>query len=220
MKRHLTSFEMHIRIAGNRDAVRALRIRKRGLVKAVLSILVLLTAMLGAANPVIAADSDSPVSVEYQIKAAFLYRFIKFIEWPDEVLPDTQRTITIGVLGESPMNKTLQSIEGREVKGHKLAIKRFGGLQDLESCDVLFIGRPERDSDLEESLLRQALSKLKGTSTLTVSEIEGFAQLGGIINFIIVENKVRFEINLKAARDANLKISSKLLRLARIVRES
>ena len=184
------------------------------------SILILLMTACVAASGGVSADPDPSIPLEYRVKAAFLYRFVKFVEWPGEALPDTHNTITIGVLGEGDIYAALESlVEGKQAKGRKLVIQQFREPEDLEFCHVLFIGRSEKNSEQEESRLKEILKGLKGSSTLTVGEAEGFAQIGGMINFIIVESKVRFEINVGAAREANLKISSKLLRLARIVKE-
>jgi len=159
------------------------------------------------------ADPASSAPLEYQVKAAFLCNFIKFVDWPDEVLSDTDNTIIIGVFGESPLDAALESIEGKQLSGYKLDIKHFKKIPDLEFCHILFISRSAKGS------MAEALKMLKGSSTLTVGEVAEFTRLGGMINFIIVEDKVRFEINVKRAEKTNLKISSKLLRLARIVRE-
>ncbi len=175
--------------------------------------LLLIITVCATANEAISMDSDPLLLPEYQVKAAFLYNFIKFVEWPNEALQDTSNTITIGILGKSPISAALKSIEDKGVKKHKLVIKHFKKHKDLELCHVLFISQSARKS------LNEVLEKLQGSSTLTISEVEEFPRFGGMINFIIVESKVRFEINIEAAEKANLKISSKLLRLARIFRE-
>ncbi|MDE2060093.1 MAG: YfiR family protein [candidate division NC10 bacterium] len=155
------------------------------------------------------AEPASPPPLEYQVKAAFLYQFIKFVEWPPQALRNS--TIIIGVLGESPVSDALTAIEGQEVKGRTVVVKRFKGLADLEFAHVLFLS-PEAAGRLKE-----IWNRLAGSGTLVVSDVEGFARSGGTINFIRVENKIRFEINLEAAERAHLKISSQLLKLARIV---
>lgn len=149
--------------------------------------------------------------LEYQVKAAFLYQFFKFVEWPANAFDATHNTVYIGVLDGGPMARALQSIEGKEAKGRRVVVKRFKGLENLEFCHILFIG-----SGMEDRLA-EILDQLKGTSTLTVSDIDGFARRGGMINLITVEDKIQFEINVNAAERAKLQISSHLLRLARIV---
>jgi len=178
------------------------------------SIMMLLTTVCSAASGVVPANADPSIPLEYQIKAAYLYKFTRFVEWPEEALPDTLSTITIGVLGEGDMYAALESIvKGKQVKGRRLGIKHFGKAEDLVFCHVLFIGRSEKIR------LREILEILKGQSTLTVGEEERFARSGGMINFIIVENRVRLEINVRAAEEGDLKISSRLLTLARIVKK-
>ena len=158
------------------------------------------------------AYAESLLLREYQIKAAFLYNFVKFVEWPDEALPDPSAPIALCVLGEDPFGVALESINDKTVKGRQLMVKRFVGLQDLKVCHILFI------SPSEEKDLAQILASLKNSSILTVGETEGFTQFGGIISFTMESNKIRFEINEDAAGRAGLKISSKLLNLAKVVR--
>jgi hypothetical protein len=150
---------------------------------------------------------------EYSVKGAFLYNFAKFITWPGEAFRDDQMHITLCILGEDPFGDALTSVEGKTVKDRKVVIKHCATLDDLDKCHMLFISRPE------EQNLSEILAKVKNWNTLTVSDMEGFAQSGGVINFVTVEKKIRFEINLDAAERADLKISSKLLRLAKIVKD-
>lgn len=149
--------------------------------------------------------------LEYQVKAAFLYQFFKFVEWPPHALGATHRTICIGVVNGGPIVSALQSVEGKEAKGRLVVVKRFKALEELDFCHILFISAGMEDR------LAEILDHLKGTSTLTVSDIDGFAKRGGMINFITVENKIQFEINVETAEKASLQISSHLLKLARIV---
>lgn len=152
-----------------------------------------------------------PSPLEYQVKAAFLYQFFKFVEWPPEAFHATNQTICIGVVNSGPMASVLRFVEGKEAKGRRVVVKRFKEPEELEFCHILFI------SSEMEGRMTEILDRLKGTSTLTVSDIDGFARRGGMINFITVENKIQFEINVEAAERAKLQISSHLLRLARIV---
>ncbi len=149
--------------------------------------------------------------LEYQVKAAFLYQFSKFVEWPSQAFRTSQYTICIGVVDGGPMAGALQSIEGKETKGRRVVVKQFKTPEELEFCHILYI------SPALAGRLAEILDRLEGTSTLTVSDISGFARRGGMINLITVDNKIQFEINVDAAERANLQISSHLLRLARIV---
>lgn len=154
------------------------------------------------------AEAQQPS--EYQVKAAFLYNFANFVEWPEIALSDTT-TLIIGVLGKDPFGSALTRFEKRSVKGRPLRVVQSERLQDLPFCHMLFI------SSTEEENLTQVFQYLEGKPTLTVGELEQFAQRGGVINFIIKNKKVRFEINRTRALESGLKLSSKLLKLATIV---
>ena len=177
-----------------------------------------LLALLFTVAPLIlggqAEDYSSPAAIlEYQIKAAFLYNFAKFVEWPAEKSGDDRRPILAGVIGRDPFGPTLdQTFNGKTVNGRALAIRRVAGLAELKRCHILFI------SSSEKSRLAEILSALGNASVLTVSEIDQFAELGGMINFTKEENKIRLEINVDIAAQAGIRISSKLLKLVRVVR--
>jgi hypothetical protein len=151
---------------------------------------------------------------EYQVKAAFLYNFVQFVEWPAAAFPDAGAPISIGVLGENPFGSGLEKIiEDKTVKDRKVVVKYSGTIENLSGCQLVFISASEQER------LPEILKALRGKRVLTVGETPGFARLGGVINFIMVENRVRFEINVDAAERAGLKISSKLLQLAIIVKD-
>ncbi len=145
---------------------------------------------------------------EYRIKAAFLYNFAKFVEWPAEAFEDDDATLILGVFGDDPFGAALQSLSGKTVRGRRLTIKRFDSLLDLDQCHILFITSSTQEQQ------QKALESLQGSNVLTVGEMQRFAQMGGIINFVIRNNKLRFEINLDAGKRAGLMISSQLLKLA------
>jgi len=151
---------------------------------------------------------------EYQIKAAFLYNFAKFIEWPPEAFPSTNTAINLCILGEDPFGDDLeQTVQDKVINGRAMVVQRLKGVQGLKGCHVLFV------SASEQKRVSQILESLKGQSVLTVSEMERFAAIGGMINFTLQENKVRFEINVDVTERAGLKVSSKLLKLATIIRD-
>jgi hypothetical protein len=165
----------------------------------------------GSRPPPVVAQPAPPL--EYQVKAAFLYQFLSFVEWPVPPTPAPD-ALVIGVLGETPLTPALQPVTARSVRGRALAVRPLRGLQELRDggpVHVLFVAASEKER------LSGILRALRGASILTVGEVDGFARLGGIINFVIVDGRVAFEINERAAEDAHLRISSKLLRLARIV---
>jgi hypothetical protein len=158
--------------------------------------------------------SAEDVSLEYKVKAAFLYNFAKFIEWPAEDAGSVG-PLTIAVLGEDPFGSALaQLVQGNTIRNRALVLKHYTDAHGLEPCHILFI------SASEERHLSQILDRLRNAPVLTVSEVPRFTQMGGIIHFGLEQNKVRFEINLDAAQRAQLKISSKLLQSARIYREA
>jgi hypothetical protein len=151
---------------------------------------------------------------EYEVKAAFLLNFAKFVEWPEAAFPNADAPLRIGVLSDNHLGPILDRIiKGQTVNNRKLTLQISGNLGDLSGCQLLFIGAAERNR------VPEILKTLSGKSILTVSETPGFAQQGGVLNFIMVESKVHFEINVDAAQRTGLKINSKLLQLAKIVRE-
>jgi hypothetical protein len=150
---------------------------------------------------------------EYQLKAAFVYNFIKFVDWPGAVLPETSDTISVCVLGEEAFAEGFDTLKDKTVKGKKLAVRRLEQVKDADGCHVLFI------SSSADKRAPQVLQTLQSASVLTVGEMDRFPQLGGIINFVVERNKLRFEINVSSAERARLKLSSQLLSLAKVVRQ-
>jgi len=150
---------------------------------------------------------------EYQIKAAFLFNFAKFVAWPPQAFPDTSTPLVIGVLGQDPFGSYLdETVRGEKVENRSLTTQRFRRGRDPRNCDILFI------SQSEHARAAQIVSNLKGRSVLTVSDIDGFADLGGMIELSTANNKIHMRINLDAVKAANLRVSSKLLRVAEVKR--
>jgi len=161
---------------------------------------------------------DSPArgqsASEYHVKALFLYNFAKFVDWPADASGGPQDGIALCVVGDDPFGSVLdETLKGKTINGQEMVVKRFRRAQDARACQIVFIASSEKNH------LRLILESLKGARVLTVGETEGFAQFGGVINFTLEENRVRFEVNVDAADRAGLKISSKLLSLARIVKD-
>jgi hypothetical protein len=160
------------------------------------------------------AFSQNGEDVEYPIKLAFLYNFTKFVEWPPDSYRDPGAPLVICVVGHDPFNPDLEGkLRTRTVGGHPVEVRTLRPNDTLSMCHMVFV--PVTEEDQANRIVRG----LKGSSTLTVGETEGFAVLGGIINLTVEENKVHFEVNQLAAERARLKISSKLLGIAKIVRE-
>ena len=155
---------------------------------------------------------DTPshsASMEYRVKAAILATFPRHIEWPEDVLPDTLDTFTIGIIGQSGISDVWDQLEERykHVNGRKIQLRRFAELEDLTFCHELFISRSK------ENRLAEILEHVEGWPTLTVSDVEGFAQRGGMINLIVSEGRTQYIITSKF-ESAGLKVSTKLLMLA------
>ncbi|MCC6694415.1 MAG: YfiR family protein [Candidatus Hydrogenedentes bacterium] len=149
---------------------------------------------------------------EYEVKAAFLYKFAGFVEWPAESFPEADTAFRIGILGEDPFKETLDEMAKKKtVLRRRIEIHRSGNAEDLKQCHIVFVSAANAD---KIGALSDFFDK---THTLTVGESKGFAENGGTINFVKEEDKIRFEINPESARKAGLKISSQLLDLARIV---
>jgi hypothetical protein len=150
-------------------------------------------------------------SKEYQIKAAFLFNFTQFIEWPDKTFPDANAPFVIGVLGQDPFGNYLDEIvSGEKIKGHSLAVTRFNSIDEVKNCQILFINPGKED-------VSAVLKKLKVSNVLTVGDARDFTRQGGMIGFLTESRKIRIQINLEAAQESDLVVSSKLLRVAEIV---
>ena len=155
------------------------------------------------------AQQSSPS--EYEVKAAYVYDFGKFVTWPANATAAGE--FTICVLGLDPFGATLDAITaGERINGKKIAINRIAKPQEAVSCHILFI------SSSEESQLKEILATLDKTSVLTVSDISQFTRRGGMIQFVVEANKVRFEVNVTSAERAGLILSSQLLKVAINVR--
>jgi hypothetical protein len=155
-----------------------------------------------------AATPAQPAAPEYDVKAAFLYNFTKFVDWPAGAFPDERSSLRICVLGDNPFGNALQAAVGDEIAGHRLTVVRSESISNPAGCHVLFISRSERER------LARILGEVRNAPVLTVADSPGFLEQGGAINFVLDRSKVRFEINREAAERAGLRISSKLLQLA------
>jgi len=164
-----------------------------------------LAATLLACMPAFSRMAGQPAT-EYRIKAAFLYNFTSFVTWPEDRAGTPG--FTLCVLGDDPFGDLLDKLAGKPVNGKQLVVRRLGSLALLDQCQLVFVSEASTDQ------IGDALALLRELPVLTVSDIRGFTELGGIIEFRIIANKVRFDINLDAAESSGLTISSKLLSLA------
>lgn len=165
---------------------------------------------------ILLASMRSPFQIEetsreYQLKAAFLYNFTQFVEWPEGSLPE-DTPFVIGILGKDPFGAYLDElVNGEKVNEHPLIVQRFASVDEIKTCHILFINISDK------SQLQAILKNLKSNNVLTVGDATHFSKNGGIVRFYTEDNKTRIHINLEAAKQAELTISSKLLRLAGIV---
>ena len=152
------------------------------------------------------------VSREYDLKAAFLYNFTAFVTWPEGALPSPEIPFVIGVLGHDPFGAALDEIvAGEKVGSHALTVRRLEHLDQAADCQILFVSASEA---------RRVPDILKHTANrpvLTVSDLPDFARAGGVVGFSTENNQLRLHINAASARRAGLTVSSKLLRLARVI---
>ena len=150
---------------------------------------------------------------EYQVKAAFLYNFAKFVQWPSQAFKKPQDPIVICVFGRNPFGSALGDvIRGKSVEGRGFVLRPVADAEEASACQILFV------VSSEGKRFRSLWGNLKPEGILTVGEVQGFATGGGVINFRLEGGRVRFEINVEAAEQAQLHISSKLLSLAEIVK--
>jgi hypothetical protein len=171
-----------------------------------LSSRLLLTALCAAR-----IGSGEKTPSEYEVKAVFLHTFAQFTEWPAEAFATPSAPLIIGIVGEDPFGRILDdALKEEPIHGRTTVVRRMERGERLRSCHVVFVSSSERRQ------LPQILADIKGANVLTVSEIDRFGYFGGIITLSMEGPRVRFEINLKAAEEARLKISSKLLKLAKI----
>jgi hypothetical protein len=144
---------------------------------------------------------------EYPLKAAFLFKLTRYVQWPP-----SPRPFTIGILGDDPFGEVLdQIVRGEVVQKRPVILKRSRDAADLTACDVVFVGRSEKDR------LREILSDLNKSKILSVGETEGFCRSGGIVNLIVENGRLSFEINSLAAKRKGIVIDPQVLSLARIV---
>ena len=168
------------------------------------------TALLSALAASAAVQAGAPS--EHQVKAAFLYNFANFVQWPDGALGPPGAPLRVCVVGTDPFGGALDdAFRDQVVQGRPVQIARGGSLAAVGRCHIVFL------SQSEQRRWPELLKELGGTPTLTVADGPPLVRQGGMINFVIEAKRVRFEINRGAAEHAGLRISSKLLALARIV---
>jgi hypothetical protein len=160
----------------------------------------------------LATAAKAQSATEYQVKAAFLFNFAKFVEWPPASFPDASAPLQICVLGRDPLGEELRNIASdKTVNGRKIEVHQVSDVLRARSCHILYIA-PSGTVPV-----KQIVEGLHGASVLTVGDCKGFAEQGGMINFVLENDRVKFEVSSKAAEQVGLKISSKLLSVAKSV---
>jgi len=158
------------------------------------------------------ADAQDTAPTEYQVKAAFLFSFAKFVEWPVNTFRGDSEPFLVTILGADPFGDVLdETLRGKTIRDRRLVVRRVARAEDVGHSQILFVGDSEKDR------LPRVLKQVEGEAILTVADLDGFAARGGVVNFRIENSRVRFDVNIAAAERARLKISSQLLKLARIV---
>ena len=148
------------------------------------------------------------------IKAAYLLNFARLVEWPRDAFTSVDSPVTIGIVGTDPFGEALeQTVEGKRINNRRIAVQRLQWHQDLRRCQIVFI------SSSDSARIGELTTRLAGLPVLIVGEARQLAARGATINFTIEDDRVRFEVNVEAARRARLTVSSQILRVAKIVKE-
>lgn len=171
---------------------------------------VALALLLSAVQLVLAAQTTP--AKEYQLKAAFLYNFASFAQWPAGAFQGPDAPMVIGVLGDNPFGTFLDdAVHGEMIGGRPVTVRFYHSVNEVKDCQILFICASE------EGRMSSILESLRGRKILTVSDVEAFARRGGVIQFATEHNRIHLKINLLAANQASVELSSKLLRSAEII---
>ena len=179
--------------------------------------LIVLTLVVFAATIGTQGRAEPASSQEHRVKAAFLYNFIKFVDWPEEKVADNNDTTVLGIIGKHSFGDAFEAVKGEKVKNRNIIVKYFTGFEQtrdkdaLKKCHLLFICSSEKQH------LKEILKIAESGNVLTVGDMDGSLTSGKVIEFVMEEKKVRFQINITAAKRAKLQIRSQLLRLAKKV---
>lgn len=188
---------------GSTKLIGMLRMSTRGL--CILGAFFLLI-LVGFCDPTFAQQAE-----EYALKASYIERFVQFVEWPTDMPADTTEPFEIGIIGQDPFEGGLEEVFGNvQVSDQKVRIRRVALVDEIQSCDLLFISKSEKES------LQSILKVTSNMAILTVGDSEGYAKAGVIINFFVDDDRLHFKINIKAARNSGLEIDPFLLDYAQI----
>jgi len=154
-------------------------------------------------------EDDGQAGMEYQVKAGFLFNFAKFVDWPPHKFNQPDSPLIIGIVGDDPFGSLLEeAVQDKQINDRSVLVQHIDTMEELRKCHIIFVCRSESDR------LGPILAEVRGDNVLTVGETDKFISKGGMINFVMVGDKVRFEINNSAAKHAGLKISSQLSSVA------
>ena len=208
---HSAACPMHARICVDRHARRSLEVMHRPRQRRVWPTLL---AALWLLLPVALLAQPAAIK-EYDLKAAFLYNFAQFVDWPPEAFAAADSPIVIGVLGEDPFGATLDELVSESpINGRRIVVRRYARVEEIDICHLLFV------NVRNAARLKAAIGALNNRATLTVGDGDVFLDQGGMIQFVTRDNRINLRINLQAAMAAGLTLSSKLLRPAQIVTSS
>ena len=170
--------------------------------------LALLLAVLGLG--ILRGVAQTGTQHEYDLKAGVLYRIIEYVEWPKEAMANNPGALQIGLIGQIPFAGALELLNGKSIQGRELIVKQLPDLQAATTCQVIFI------SASEKTRIAEIVAQMKDRPVLTVSEVDGFAEQGGMVNLLAVKNHIEMEINREVTGRAKLSVSSQLLKLAKV----
>lgn len=184
------------------EAAKPVTIRRSALVLSAAAVLAMRLALP-------AGGVGAPAPTEWEVKAAYLYNFARFVEWPEPASDAADAPFVVGVLGRDPFGRVLDdTLSGKTLGGRPIVVRRLEKAQEAETVQILFV------SSSAAGELPAILRATEGRPILTVGDSEGLARRGVILNFRLQENRVRFEVNLRRAEESHLRISSQLLKLA------
>jgi len=161
----------------------------------------------------LSVHAQSLLGPEYQVKAAFIYNFAKFVEFPRGTFDNATDPIVFCIVPDDPATDVFNALEGKTVGGRKIIVRKYAVPKDTEGCHIVFCATQN------SRLVQDLLDALNGRSVLTVGETEGFTRRGGIINFFAERERLRFKVNPAAAKRAGLKLGSQVLMSAEIIKE-
>lgn len=161
----------------------------------------------------VSSPSKAGETSENEVKAAYLFNFAKFVEWPERAFATKTSPIILCILGDDPFGEALTSLEMKKIKGRSLTVVRAHNKEQIKTCHMLYV------SESEKKELPEIFTKTDNKPCLTVSSIEDFASKGGMIGFVRKGKNIRFEVNLDMVKRVELSVSSRLLNLALIVKD-